>query len=190
MQKRDSQPRQRWLRERSTGPGRSLHGEWHHQRFPASGPRRQEAAGAPSPAAQIPPRHRWQRLDFYTLISLVCLRESALIWFDGEESEVRTLEPNDHERSQQWQEQPSPASPALCNPWAKERLGNISFSNYITFAQLCPLKNKNTTICRRPVSRPHSHCQPTARTLRPLAGFFEGGGNKNQNLYLKYVCIS
>lgn len=101
---------------------------------------------------------------------LRALLESALIWFDGEEREVHTLEPNDHERSQHWQKQPSPASPAFCNPWAQERLGNISFSNYIAFAQLCSLKNKNKkTICMRPVSRPHSHRQPTAGTL---AGFF------------------
>lgn len=77
--------------------------------------------------------------------------ESALIWFDGEESEFHTLEPNDHERSQHWQKQPSPATPAFCNP------------NYIVFAQLCSLKNKKNTICRRPVSRPHSHWQPIAR---------------------------
>lgn len=42
-------------------------------------------------------------LHAYVPQHLRALLESALIWFDGEEREVHTLEPNGHERSQHWQ---------------------------------------------------------------------------------------
>lgn len=54
----------------------------------------------------------------FTCLFVLCAWGICLDWFDGEESEVHTLEPNDHKRSQHWQKQPSPASPAFCNPWA------------------------------------------------------------------------